>query len=482
MLEVQAHQQLKHLLRADAGQWEHQLTLSRLVGRSLRRRDQTRIQLSAGSNERWWLALLVPLCLQSRNTVLVLDQQQRQRFLNLERPRLLQSDLRLGCWSGIHPPKGDQLWLLTHDQLITAYRLGHLRHDDHLVIPEAEHLATRLRDAMTVKLDARHWEELRTAFPATGQGLLDLHERLSRHLFARGSGNFRQLCMPESALTSVRDLLQLTGPAPEPWCQLTTMGMDTWASWARLDHEHLQWQWTLQPLEPLEVIRDLFKHRPWTLIHGDGGCRRASSSAPADRDDPVVRIDLREPPRSEPIPIYAPRRQPLPNTEIYASHLLDQCRRLILGRSGLTLVLADDAALRQRLTSELAAEFGSRVTLDHASDKSNGVICTSWSWWMTHQSTLPEPEQLITALLPIASLADPLTAARVQVLKKQGRDWFRDLLLPEALAILIPAIAPLRRNGGRLALLDGRVRSRSWGEQVFRALEPWSSLQRLLPD
>ena len=38
MLEVQAHQQLKHLLRADAGQWEHQLTLSRLVGRSLRRR------------------------------------------------------------------------------------------------------------------------------------------------------------------------------------------------------------------------------------------------------------------------------------------------------------------------------------------------------------------------------------------------------------------------------------------------------------
>ena len=102
MLEVQAHQQLKHLLRADAGQWEHQLTLSRLVGRSLRRRDQTSIQLSAGSDERWWLALLVPLCLQSRNTVLVLDPQQRQRFLSLERPRLLQRDLRLGnCSPGV---------------------------------------------------------------------------------------------------------------------------------------------------------------------------------------------------------------------------------------------------------------------------------------------------------------------------------------------------------------------------------------------
>jgi len=482
MLEVQAHQQLKHLLRADAGQWEHQLTLSRLVGRSLRRRDQTRIQLSAGSDERWWLALLVPLCLQSRNTVLVLDPQQRQRFLNLERPRLLQSDLRVGCWSGIHPPTGDQLWLLTPNQLISAYRLGQLRRDDHLVIPEAEHLATRLREAMTVQVDTRHWEELRTAFPATGQGLLDLYERLSRQLFAHGSGKSRQLSMPDSALTSIRDLLQLTGPAPDPWSHLASMGMDTWASWARLDHEHLQWQWTLQPLEPLEEIQDLFKTQPWTLIYGDGGCRRAADETPRDSNDPVIRIDLREPPRSEPIPVYAPRRQPLPNTEIYSSHLLDQCRRLILGRSGLTVVLADDQALRQRLTSELAAEFGSRVTLDGACDRPNGVICTSWNWWMSHQPTLPEPEQLIAALLPIASLEDPLTAARVQVLKKQGRDWFRSLLLPEALAILIPAIAPLRRSGGRLAILDGRVRSRSWGEQVLRALEPWSSLQRLLPD
>ena len=73
MLEVQAHQQLKHLLRGASGHWEHQLTLSRLVGRSLRRHDRTKIHLSAGSSDRWWLALLVPLSLQSRHTVLVLD-------------------------------------------------------------------------------------------------------------------------------------------------------------------------------------------------------------------------------------------------------------------------------------------------------------------------------------------------------------------------------------------------------------------------
>jgi ATP-dependent DNA helicase DinG len=42
-------------------------------------------------------------------------------------------------------------------------------------------------------------------------------------------------------------------------------------------------------------------------------------------------------------------------------------------------------------------------------------------------------------------------------------------------------VAGLRRGGGRLALLDGRVRRRGWGRQVLEALEPWVDLPRLLP-
>ncbi|MEC8095831.1 MAG: helicase, partial [Cyanobacteriota bacterium] len=157
-------------------------------------------------------------------------------------------------------------------------------------------------------------------------------------------------------------------------------------------------------------------------------------------------------------------------------------RRLILGRTGVTVVLLDPPGMRQRLCSELAAEFGSRVTLESTAPEVNGVICCRWSWWLDHQQQLPAPDQLIAAMLPIASLEEPLTAARVESLKRQGKDWFRTLLLPEALTKLTPAIAPLRQSGGRLAMLDGRVRGRSWGEQVLRAMEPWEPLQRLRPE
>jgi len=39
-----------------------------------------------------------------------------------------------------------------------------------------------------------------------------------------------------------------------------------------------------------------------------------------------------------------------------------------------------------------------------------------------------------------------------------------------------------RRNSGRLAVLDGRMRRRGWGRTVLQALEPWVALTRLRPD
>ena len=54
--------------------------------------------------------------------------------------------------------------------------------------------------------------------------------------------------------------------------------------------------------------------------------------------------------------------------------------------------------------------------------------------------------------------------------------------LPELLILLPKLVLPIRKNNGRIAILDGRLRSRSWGQQVLDALDPWIPLDRLLPD
>ncbi len=484
MLEARAHQHLKALLQGEgAERWPHHLTLSRLVARSLRRADHTLVRLAPGADSSWWISLLVPLALSETPLALVVSPPLRQRLLQVEWPRLQRVGLALSCWEGPRAPETANLWLLDHGELLEAWRLGQLGARQ-LVIPEAENLEAALRLALAVTIEPRHWDQLRRAQPSAEACLLALHERLSRRVLSQPRSPHQLVGLADDDEAPLRHLLQLLEPLPDPWPRWLAAGPG-WTSWAQIDPTLLQWQWRLQPLDPVRELTGLLTGRGAVLIGELATGRAAESQPPAGAVlgmKPRVVLDLADPPLSDPLPLFAPRNQPLPNSPQYGDHLLDQTRRLVLGQSGLTVVLLDDQALLLDLASGLAAEFGSRVGLASTAPESNGVICCSWNWWLEHQQRLPLPCQVVVALLPIASLEDPLTAARVAVLRQQGRDWFRELLLPEALNRLQRGVAGLRRSGGRLAMLDGRLRGRSWGQLVFTALEPWVALTRLRPD
>ena len=177
MLEAQAHSHLKTLLRQDESNWPHHLTLSRLVGRSLRRGDRTLLRLPPGPGERWWLGLLMPLYLQPSSAVLVLTERQKRRLLQVELPRLKSKGFRLACWSGPSPPASGQLWLLDHKGLIRAYRNQQLKQRP-LLIPDIDQLSCRLRQHMAIRIDVSHWEELRQTLPQADHLLLELYEQL----------------------------------------------------------------------------------------------------------------------------------------------------------------------------------------------------------------------------------------------------------------------------------------------------------------
>ena len=476
MLEARAHQQLKALLqREGGGHWPHHLSLSRLVARSLRRRDHTLVRLAPGTEPNWWISLLVPLALGEEPLALVVSESARQRLQQIELPRLAAADpsLALPCFEGTQAPQQARVWVLSHRQLVEAWRSNQLG-GRQLVIPEAEHLDGCLREALEVVITPEHWDQLRRAQPSAEASLLSLHERLSRQLLAHPRNPKQQVALAPEDEAPMRHLLQVLGPLPEPWPAWLAAAGSAWTSWARVNPQLLQWQLHRQPLEPGRVLPGLLDGRGCVLI-GQMGERN-----PLDLT-PTVTVELGDPPLADPLPLFAPLRQPLPNSPHYGEHLLEQSRRLVLGQAGLSVVLLNDDALRLDLASALAAEFGSRVVHQSTAPESNGVICASWSWWLANQERLPLPTQVIVGLLPLASLEDPLTAAQVKLLREQGRDWFREQLLPDGLSQLQLGVSGLRRSGGRLAILDGRLRGRSWGQNVLGALEPWVALSRLLP-
>jgi ATP-dependent DNA helicase DinG len=488
MLEASAHQCLKSLLQGEGQpRWPHHLTLSRLVARSLRRGDHTLLRLAPGADPSWWISLLVPLALSEVPLALVVSDALRRRLLQLEWPRLRGAGLPLACWQGPDAPASARLWLLSHRELLDAWRGGGLG-ERQLVIPEAERLEAELRQALAIRLEPRHWNELILSQPALKDSLLSLHQGLSRRILRHPRRALGLVPLAPEDEAPLRHLLRLLEALPSPWPAWLAAQEGGWCGWASLDPGGLHWQLHRQPLEPLAELVGLLEGRGAVLAGELVGPRAVAADADSLPQAatvlgfaPQVLLDLADPPLSDPLPLYAPLRQPLPTSPQLAEHLLDHCRRLVLGQAGLSVVLLDDEGLRHGLTSALAAEFGSRVGHECGCQESNGVVCCRWSWWLEHQASLPLPSQVVVGLLPIASLEDPLTAARVARLRQQGRDWFRELLLPDALNRLQLGVASLRRCGGRLAVLDGRLRGRSWGRQVFAALEPWVQLTRLLP-
>ena len=465
MLEAQAHHKLKQLLALSGRRsWPHGLTLTRLVARSLRRGDHSLFPIHEGDPSEWLLSLLLPLLLSEEPVALVASPELQRRILQVELPRLADAGLRRPLWQDITPPPQPGLWLLSFEGLVQVWQAGHLGHHQ-LICAEAERLDPLLREAQSVKLEPQHWDALSRSCPQLREGVLQLHERLSRRLLNRPLGRSPRLPIAAEDEAPLRLLLQGAGILPTPWPRWLAAQGPQWTSWAITDPQRLQWTLERQPLHPLLSLEG--------LLQGRGAVLAGSWSPEGERlmalglKEPVV-VPLGDAQRDEALPLFAPRLQPLPNSETFAGHLLDQCRRLVLGQSGLSVVLVDDDPLRQWLTSAMAAEFGSRVDHEQTAPDSNGVICCRWSWWLDHQELLPQPCQLVVGPLPIASLEDPLTAARVEAMRRQGRDWFRELLLPEALERLQRGVAPLRRSsGGRLAVLDGRIRARTWGRQVL---------------
>ena len=328
MLEALAHQHLKHLLRRDQSTWPHHLTLSRLIARDLRRRSQALFNWLPGVRSSGGSAFSC-LCASKPTGRFGAGRAPTKRLLPLELPRLRDAGFKLACWTAETPPEGINSGCPSNGAGAN-HRQGLLNADHQLVIPKPN-TGQRLREALSITIGPGDWEQLRQAHPCADAALLDLHERLSRRLFSQAPD-----AMPRygSMAANSRPSMTCCGcwVLPDPWPKLLDTHGDRWVSWAALGHRLLQWQWHLDVLEPLQELQSLLQGQQFA-----DWCQRPGRSLQQELEATGVELDvcvhLREPSLLEPLPLFAPVASHS-NSEIFAEHLLDQARRLILGRAG----------------------------------------------------------------------------------------------------------------------------------------------------
>jgi len=184
--------------------------------------------------------------------------------------------------------------------------------------------------------------------------------------------------------------------------------------------------------------------------------------------------------------LYLPRALPQPSDAGFGDAVIDAALALLESAGGGAFVLfTSHRALRhaaQRLAGVLPAELpllvqGSaprELLLRRFRASGRAVLLGTASFWEGVDVQGPALRLVIIDKLPFASPEDPVVRARIEYLKSQGANAFRDYQLPEAVLALKQGVGRLIRSEhdhGVVVICDPRMSERPYG-RLFRASLP----------
>jgi ATP-dependent DNA helicase DinG len=206
-----------------------------------------------------------------------------------------------------------------------------------------------------------------------------------------------------------------------------------------------------------------------------------------------------EPARSWPSPfnyeqqglLYVPQGLPDPNSLGYTDAVLDAALPVIEAAGGRAFLLCTTLRAVKRAAERLRDEFekrglkfplfvqgdrGRTELLDQFRKAGNGVLIGSQSFWEGVDVRGEALSLVIIDKLPFAPPDDPVLAARIEVMERQGMNGFMHHTLPEAIINLKQGAGRLIRDEsdrGVLMLCDPRVISKPYGRRIWQSLPPF---------
>ncbi len=189
--------------------------------------------------------------------------------------------------------------------------------------------------------------------------------------------------------------------------------------------------------------------------------------------------------------LYVPQDMPEPNSPGYTEAVVRAALPLVEASKGRAFLLFTSLRAMQAAYDILQAEFdrknlkyplmmqgdGSRnELLSKFREHGNAVLLGSQSFWEGVDVRGEALSLVVIDKLPFAPPDDPVLAARIAQISKQGRNAFMEYQLPRTIINLKQGAGRLIRDEGDLGVLmicDPRLISKHYGKRIWQSLPPF---------
>ena len=195
--------------------------------------------------------------------------------------------------------------------------------------------------------------------------------------------------------------------------------------------------------------------------------------------------------------LYVPHDLPQPSSPDYTDAVVDAALPVIEAAGGRAFLLCTTIRAVNRAAERLRAEFalrklpfplmvqgeaGRTELLDRFRAAGNAVLVGSQSFWEGVDVRGDALSLVIIDKLPFSPPDDPVLAARIAALERQGQNGFVHHQLPEAIINLKQGAGRLIRDEtdrGVLMLCDPRLISKPYGKRIWQSLPAFTRTREL---
>jgi len=190
--------------------------------------------------------------------------------------------------------------------------------------------------------------------------------------------------------------------------------------------------------------------------------------------------------------LYLPTRMPEPKEAGFTARALEEIEQLLEITSGRAFLLFTSYAMMDRVREGLELEGrwdlfvqgdGSKVALvEQFRNTDNAVLLGTTSFWQGVDVPGEALSLVVIDKLPFGVPGDPLVSARIDRIREQGGNPFREYQTPMAVLELKQGLGRLirsRSDRGLLAVLDPRLTTKFYGKTFLRSLPPWPVVREI---